>query len=398
MRTYLRYLIALLLPLVAQAQDTTIADYTDQPTPASGDLLYLLDVDDLSDGVDGSNKKVTIANLKTAINPGFGADAYSQITPTNAIVLDEATGNEVALSLAYTVNKATSGDDTGLKINMTDTASPGTSLLADFQVGGTSKFSFSNSGSVAMTGQSLTGSEATSLLDMASTWNTTGTPTAMKLNVTDTASNAASLLMDLQVGGASKFKVDKSGNLTTGQNIYGPSGYKIVFSTGGSLLGELNLYNALRLGGTSSYATYLQADAAGILAQRNSTNAQESRIYNTYTSASNGEWLELGFQDTSNTAVIKTNANGSGTVRDLSIDAPLVGIGTTSPSSVLDVDGTIETKIYTVSTLPSAAVPGQMAFVSDSSVAHAGNSGAVVAGGSTNFVPVYSDGTDWRIH
>ena len=55
------------------------------------------------------------------------------------------------------------------------------------------------------------GSLAGSVLNLAQTWNTTGTPTAVKLNVTNTASNAASLLMDLQVGGVSKFKVSNKG-------------------------------------------------------------------------------------------------------------------------------------------------------------------------------------------
>jgi len=58
------------------------------------------------------------------------------------VTLNAATGNEVAFSLDYTVNKATSGNDTGLVINQTDTASPGTSLLLDLQVGGTKSFSF----------------------------------------------------------------------------------------------------------------------------------------------------------------------------------------------------------------------------------------------------------------
>lgn len=61
------------------------------------------------------------------------------------------------------------------------------------------------------TGQSLTGSQDTTLLNLATTWNTTGTPTALKLNVTDIASNADSLLLDLQVGGSSKFNIKKSG-------------------------------------------------------------------------------------------------------------------------------------------------------------------------------------------
>jgi hypothetical protein len=74
-----------------------------------------------------------------------------------------------------------------------------------------------NTSAIASTGYSLTGSSAVSLIDLAGTWNTTGTPTALKLNITDTASDAASLLLDLQVGGTSKAKIDKDGDiLTTG--------------------------------------------------------------------------------------------------------------------------------------------------------------------------------------
>jgi len=53
-------------------------------------------------------------------------------------------------------------------------------------------------------GYSLTGSQATSLLDLAGTWNTSGTPTALKLNITNTASDGSSLLLDLQTGSSSK--------------------------------------------------------------------------------------------------------------------------------------------------------------------------------------------------
>ena len=65
-----------------------------------------------------------------------------------------------------------------------------------------------------LSGQSLTGSQSTSLLNLSTTWNTTGTPTAILLNVTDTASNASSLLMNLQVGGVNRFGINKSGVLT----------------------------------------------------------------------------------------------------------------------------------------------------------------------------------------
>jgi hypothetical protein len=69
-----------------------------------------------------------------------------------------------------------------------------------------------NASILTSTGYSLTGTNAQSLIDVSGTWNTTGTPTLIKANVTDTASNASSLLIDLQTGGTSRFKVAKSGN------------------------------------------------------------------------------------------------------------------------------------------------------------------------------------------
>mgnify|MGYP001566741902 CR=1 FL=1 len=55
--------------------------------------------------------------------------------------------------------------------------------------------------------------------NMTDAWTDGSTYTAIKMNVTDTSSNAASLLMDLQVGGASKFSVGKGGVITFSGNI-----------------------------------------------------------------------------------------------------------------------------------------------------------------------------------
>jgi hypothetical protein len=66
-----------------------------------------------------------------------------------------------------------------------------------------------------ISGYSLTGANTQSLFDMSGTWNTSGTPTAIKLNIVDTASNASSRFVDLQRAGVSQFLVDKNGNITT---------------------------------------------------------------------------------------------------------------------------------------------------------------------------------------
>ena len=47
--------------------------------------------------------------------------------------------------------------------------------------------------------------------------------------------------------------------------------------------------------------------------------------------------------------------------------------------------------------LPAATTAGQRAFISDANLVAAGNFGAIVSGSGGNTVPVYSDGSNWRI-
>ena len=92
-----------------------------------------------------------------------------------------------------------------------------------------------------------------------------------------------------------------------------------------------------------------------------------------------------------------TTSIGLQTVR-MKIDGSTgnVGIGTTAPSTELDVEGTIKHKVYIVSTLPNAATvgAGTRAFVSDADTPTFLS--AVVGSGST-FCPVHSDGTNWIV-
>jgi len=183
-----------------------------------------------------------------------------------------------------------------------------------------------------LTGQSLTGTQATSLVDLSTTWlSTTGTPTAIKLNVTDTASNAASNLMDLQVGGVSKVSVRKDGNL----KVLGSAGvHSTSYLTNDGTSGNTDWGTYLRndqglalkstnaLSWTSGAATLtrtllLEQDAAGILAQRNGVLAQAFRAYNTFTDPSNKEWGEFDWKTTANTLRIGTNHFGSGVARPI---------------------------------------------------------------------------------
>lgn len=184
-----------------------------------------------------------------------------------------------------------------------------------------------NAEAIVSTGYSLTGSNAQSLIDLAGTWNTTGTPTLLKVNVTDTASNTASKLLDLQVGGSSKMYLTKAGvinvpntnaNMSTGYAIAGvtilgqiasstvirsiDNGGGIAFAatgaTSSTFWGKIN-QTQLTLGSEvvlqwANHPTSLitpdlaiAREAANTLALRNSTAQQTMNIYGTYTDANN---------------------------------------------------------------------------------------------------------------
>lgn len=129
------------------------------------------------------------------------------------------------------------------------------------------------------------------IYNMTDTWNSGATVfTAIKMNVTDTASDSGSFLMQLQVGGVSQFIVAKNGNTVVNRL----DGSLVVAADAAIQSSSFKAPAAGFIGFTSNQwfldlDTYLSRDAAGILAQRNSTNAQTFRVYGTFTDASNYE-------------------------------------------------------------------------------------------------------------
>lgn len=223
----------------------------------------------------------------------------------------------------------------------------------------------SQASGTALTGPlSITGGTATAntpALSATQTWNNAAvTFTGWQLNVTDTASNASSLLMDLQVGGASRFSVDKAGTaaiagnaaiaggITVGnsQGVYATSG-SVRFGVGATsyLYVASNQIRVANFGITFSSSAdinnpnfSLLYDAANALAQRNGVNAQTLRVYNTFTDASNYE--RLVFNWVGNIAYIATERAGTGSARNISIDSSGGAINFSSSSSVqLQVNG-----------------------------------------------------------
>jgi len=194
---------------------------------------------------------------------------------------------------------------------------------------------------------------ASSPATISQTWNNVAvTFTGKLVSITDTASNAASLFQDWQVGGSSKLSIVKTGKILGnganpylfldnsvgsqfgyGTGILNNGGTSLTWAVGGTEVARVDnagLFSVASGGGyqwsstTASSGTkdlILLRDAAATLAQRNGTTAQSFRVYNTYTDASNFERGTMDWATTANTLTIGSAKAGTGTARSVNLIA-----------------------------------------------------------------------------
>jgi len=206
------------------------------------------------------------------------------------------------------------------------------------------------------------------IINLSQTWNNAATTfTGLKLNVTDTASAAGSNLLDLQSGGSSKFNVSKTdGNVTTTArriNLVSDT-----TSQGHIYAGSGGAGNPIDLAGTGGALTTvaLRVDYAGLVIRQS---------------------IPIGWAS-------GTNIN---TGTDIALARDSAGVVKVTDGST----GTGYLKLIptTVGALTAAATvgAGTKAFVTDSTSTLSSHHGQAVVGGGTNFVPVFSDGTNWIV-
>ena len=270
-------------------------------------------------------------------------------------------------------------------------------------------------------------SAADTVLNIASTWNNGSNKfDAIKVNVTNTASAATSLLMDLQVGGASKFKVGLDGTITlpgdgnfTGDVTIGGdlavNGGDItttattfnLLETNATTVNAFGAATAIDIGATSGTATINNPTVVGTQTTQNLWNttattvnfAGAANIINMGTSATT---LDLGHirikgntistDSTSATELIIDPYPDSGDAGgDVIIRGNLQVAGTTT--TVNSSEMTVNDPLFTVGdsvsekTVQSAASSGQNTLVVDnpSSVVEGATitAGSGLAGGTT---------------
>jgi hypothetical protein len=224
---------------------------------ASDDLLTLVDVSDTTMDAAGTNKSITRQELQT----------YNAGTLTTDVKV---------LDLSVTWNNA-GVTFTGLKFNVTDTASANSSKFFLFETADATKFQL---------------------------W----------------AEKAGSSDYWLVMKGANVAIKLRSGAETSDRFSLELGGMRFVSTSSISWASS-----------SSSQSTgrdlYIYRDAAATLAQRNSTNAQTFNLYNTYTDASNYERLAISWG--SNIVSIKPENAGTGSARVLHIS----GLPTSNPGA-----------------------------------------------------------------
>jgi hypothetical protein len=274
-------------------------------------------------------------------------------------------------------------------------------------------------GSTALTLTGATQTTSFPVLDATQTWNNvTTTFTGVKLNVTDTASNAASLLADFQAGGSSKFKVDKNGNVTFGtqgsstvQNIIGTTELSIFASNNinfNKSSGNFGVTVAHSSTSLNLYGSYYLAFATAnnspdLFVGRKAAATLMLGAIDVSTPTAQTLSVSSVVSGTSNTAganftVRGSQGTGTGVGGDIIFQVAPAGSSGSAQNTLVQAMRVYNNKTvvvgaaYTVATLPAAGTQGRRAWVTDATAPSFG--GALVGGGAV-VIPVFDNGTSW---
>lgn len=335
----------------------------------------------------GSMFQNNAINLGTN-NPIYFRNTINYVKSTAEYDLEIKAGNAINFSTQSYANTMTVKNSRVLINTPTD---DGSNTL---QVAGGTK--------ITETSLAASGSLAGSALTVNQTWNTTGNPTAILANVTNTASGTSAKLMDLQVGGSSKFSVNKDGS------AFATSINNVFLGFGGGNIGNNLAFGQYALAANSTGVNNLaigflsmESNSTGqgnIAIGRGSLQGKTTGSYNVAIGLLSGGGITTGSGNTilgANVTGLSSNlenniilSNGTGAIK-----AQHDGTNWTLTGKVINTN-TVRLKSYTVATLPAGTV-GDMAYVTD---ALAPTYLGVLVGGGAVVTPAFYNGTNWVAH
>lgn len=241
-------------------------------------------------------------------------------------LLDEATGDEIAFDFSPTVNKATSGNYTALKLNVTATAAPGAAnKLVELQVSTGTMFSVDDVGAVVAGGSVTSANFITTTGDARVSFGLAGTPSHTFNSRTDQGMYSVGTgTLGFSTDGALKYAIQGALNASSGievansftptLNQSGTAGWTLMdvaasFSQEGSGLKKLL---DLRVAGVSRYTI----DGAGLVTAGATQWKAAVRVATTVTGAlatayENGDTVDGVVLATGNYLLLKNQSTGS---------------------------------------------------------------------------------------
>lgn len=249
---------------MADSKLTALSEFT----PVSTDLLYGVD----DPGGTPVSGKIIISALATLLWA-----SPTLVTPVLGVA--SATSiNKVAITAPATAATLTLADGVTLTVNASVTIASQPPILGanTFTALQTITQASANAGILASTGYSLTGSDATSMVSLAGTLNTSGNPVLFRISATNTASGATTKFLSFLAGagGATEvFSIDKDGIVS----IASATGLKIFDSARGVAAGNggIHLVNGAgtRFASPRSTGTGWMVGSDGNIGWSNTTDA-----------------------------------------------------------------------------------------------------------------------------